>query len=292
MADDPLDEIFSDAPVTAPVVETTTAETTTGMTTEPVQDTTQPRDEQGKFAPKASETEPTSTAEITEPDKGKPPPGFVPIAVVQETRSKVGALEQQIATLTAALAQRQQPPAPVQEKAKPKDFWEDPDQFTEERVTAALNPVQNMVRGLIFNNSVREATREFGDEKINAAQDAIKQAIATGQLDGESVKAQLSQSFDPVGDVVRWHQKQAALQRVGTDPDAWLKTEIERLKGDPAFQAEIIERARSAASTQTTGRPAPVTLPPSLNRISGPGNEVIEGDTSSEGLFNHALAGR
>ena len=219
-----LDEILSGEPAQVEQPSAEPAEPTPAP--EP-----QPRDEQGKFASKEPKDAEPAPAEPTPQPTAEQPTGRVPLAAVHEERDKrrtaedrAADLERQVAELNGKLAgfmaqPRPQPaPQPAPETPKPVDFWESPDKF----IAQALSPLQAELQQERFDRSVeRHTSKPGGAEAVEAAETALRAAIESGQLNGDTVKAQLSQSRDPIGDIVRWHQNQP--QSV----EARLRAEIE-----------------------------------------------------------------
>jgi len=292
-----LDEILSGD--TAPAAATTTATEATPAipAPAPAADAGQPRGPDGKFAPKASDAPPAAspTPEPTPPADAQP--GTVPQQALHAARQSERAekdradrLERELAEVrgqVSLLSQRaMQPPPKAAEPVVAKDIWEDPDGF----VKNALTPVQEQMRTVVLTYSRREAIREHGAEKVDAAEAALKQAIASGALNGKEVTDRLQASLDPVGDVVNWHTRQSAISRVGNDPDKWLESELERRLNDPAEQAKILERIRASASTQQPGQTPATKLPPSLSRLPGGANEAKPGLGDDSERFARALA--
>lgn len=285
---DHLDSFLESAGVTAePATEVAPAP----ANPEPAPVTGQPRDEVGRFAPKATD-EPVAEQPGTEQQPQPSADGkTVPLSAFIEIRDESKTLKQQLQQALGrlqALEQRPQaqpqPPAPPPPK---RELWDDPDAYVNDRLT----PVQEALAETRAEISHLRAVAEFGKESVTAAHEAVNEAISRGELDRAKVNGQLAQSRDPVGDIVRWHQQQQAkanMQRIGNNPDAWLEAELEKRMADPAFQAKVIERARQP-NGQNTQSP-PVALPPSLSRIAS-GANAPGGDLSGEGLFAHATAG-
>lgn len=260
----------------------------------PAPEAGQPRDEVGRFAPKATET---PAAEQPQPEGQPAQPGNhqVPLealtAIRGENRDLKHQLQQALGRLHA-LEQRPQaqPQAPAQPQPK-REFWDNPDEYVAEQLT----PFQQQQVELNARLSHVAAVQEFGRETVTSAYEAVNEAIARGELDRNTVNGQLAKSRDPVGDLVRWQKGQQAkanMQRIGDNPDAWLEAELEKRIADPTFQAKVIERARGGAAPngQNTQSP-PIALPPSLSRIASGANAATDPDGSSEGLFAHATAG-
>jgi hypothetical protein len=217
-----LDEILS-GEQPEQVVEQPSAE----PVAEPSTPEPQPRAPDGKFASKEpSEPEPAPSEATAEKEQQ---PHRAPPGVIEERNKRKSAeeraadLERQLAELSGKLqgfmAQpRTQPaPQPAPEPPKPVDFWEDPNKFIEQ----ALAPLQAERMQERFEQSVERNISKHGEEAVEAAETALRAAIEAGQLNGETVKAQLGQSRDPIGDIVRWHQNQPA------SIEARLRAEIE-----------------------------------------------------------------
>jgi len=289
-----LDEILSGATAPAAATTTTTEATPAIPAAAPAADAGQPRGPDGKFAPKASDVAPAAspTPEPTPaaPVADAPPGAMVPQQALHAERQKNDELRRKLDELTgqvSLLSQRaMQPPPKAADPVVAKDIWEDPDGF----VKNALTPVQEQMRTVVLTYSRREAIREHGAEKVDAAEAALKQAIASGALNGKEVTDRLQASLDPVGDVVNWHTRQSAISRVGNDPDKWLESELERRLNDPAEQAKILERIRASASTQQPGQTPATKLPPSLSKLPGGANEAKPGLGDDSERFARALA--
>lgn len=289
---DHLDSFLESAGISAePAPEVVT--TATPAIPETAPETGQPRDEVGRFAPKATTGEPAAELPPTEqPPHTQPGAHTVPLEALTAIRGENRDLKQQLQQAIGrlqALEQRPQtqPPAQPQQPQPKRELWDDPDGYVADRLT----PVQQALAETRAEISHLRAVADFGKESVTAAHEAVNEAINRGELDRAKVNGQLAQSRDPVGDLVRWHQQQQAkanMQRIGNNPDAWLEAELEKRMADPSFQAKVIERARQP-NGQNTQSP-PVALPPSLSRIAS-GANAPGGDLSGEGLFAHATAG-
>lgn len=277
MTEGMLDEIMSEG-ATAPEV---TTETVT-QAPEPIETAAekQARDEAGRFAAKAiAEGNAPAAVEEPEPEGGQVPQQALHAARQKEKEAREQATEltrtiQQMQGQINLLTQQRQPPAAPAEPVKPPDFWEDPNKYVE----SALTPFQQELQRTRFHYSQRDALREHGQEKVNAAEEALKQALTSGSIDKAGLKAHLANSIDPVGDVVRWHLNSPQMK------EASLREQI---------KAEILAEMNPAPAADPAvppGQTAPLTkLPPSLSRLTG-GNAAADGDMSDEGLFNHAMA--
>lgn len=286
-----LDEIMSGAGETV-------SASTEPMTTEapaPVEPAGGPiRDEAGRFASQqqpqdgagAVSTEPP----VTEPHNAG---NGIPVAAVQAEREKrkqaESALEEmrrEMAELRGTVTALRQPVQPQQKEVQaPATIWDNPDEF----VKSQLSPIEQKLMAQQEFLSETLAVQAHGAETVEAAKKAIEAAAQTPQ--GQSVIQEMLKSRHPFDELVKWHKQQSAIERVGSDPDAWLNAEIEKRLADPTFLAQAVERARASASAPVPGRSAaPITnLPPSLSRMPGGANAAADNDTSDAALFSNAL---
>lgn len=240
------------------------------------------RDEHGRFAPKG-EDEPEAHEE-PEAEPGTEPEHNAPIGAVMAERRKAQAAQAERDTLARELAemrgqmsvlmQRQQQPEKPKEEPKPRpQMWDDPDSWGNTLVEERLSPIQEQLAEMTFRTSRAEAIAEFGKDTVQAAQQAVQAAVQAGQLNGETVKAQLSKSRDPVGDVVRWHQNSPAVQETSLR---------ERLRAE--LMAELGVDPNKPAAPAIPAKPL-VKMPPSLNRIPA-GHSAPERDESLDEVLS------
>jgi hypothetical protein len=275
-----LDEIMNgdDTPAVVEAVEEAPAE--------------QPRDETGKFAPKQDEgphvdPDNAAAAAVEGGERGK-----VPVAAVQAEREKARQARDEAETLRREMAelrgqvsvltqQRQQPAAPV-EKAKPKSFWENPDEFLSER----LAPVQQTVQQQRFEMSRMLAEEKLGADAVKAADDALGELIKANDPSVATLQATIAKSRHPYADLVAWHNKRQAMAEIGEDPTAYR----ERVRSE--LMAELGQVADTAVPAPSTTTKPLTKLPQSLSKLAGAGNGNGSVDTSDEGIFSHAMGGR
>lgn len=285
-----LDEIMNGAEVPE-VIDTVVAPETV----------TQPRDEAGKFAPK------TDDAPVVDPDNaaqsavegGEHEKGRVPVAAVQAEREKARLAREEAETLRREMAelrgqvtvlttQRQQPETPV-EKAKPKNFWENPDEFLADR----LAPVQQTMQTQRIELSTMLAVEKHGEAVVNEAQAALAAAMKANPNDPSliALDQQTRKSIHPMNDVLSWHSRQKAMADIGDDPTAYrsrLETELRE-----KIMAELGVDPAAAATPATSATTKPLTkLPQSLSKLPGAGNGSGEADMSDAGIFTHAMGSR
>lgn len=289
-----LDEIMSEA--LAPEVIETPSETRVA----PPTDATQPRDEHGKFAPKADVTTPASAdqpqAEV--PDE-EPESGHVPQKALHEERKKRQGAEQENTDLRRQMQEMQgqirlltertmQPATPAQpkEEAKPPVFWENPDAYIEHKLSSATQQTQ----GQFLQTSELLAIEKHGEAAVTEAGQAMYK-LAEARDPGAAAEYQrIMASRHPYGELVAWHQRHKAMQEIGSDPAAF------RAQLEAEFRAKYGIVEEQPAPQPTPGNPSstkPLTqLPKSLSRLPGGGNSPGEEDVSDSGIFAHAMAGR
>lgn|SRR3569623_158182 len=261
----------------------------------PVESTETPRDELGRFAPKeaAEQAAPTGEAasqEQTQPEANDKNHGIPPWRLKEEAdarraaadeaaryRSEVDSLRREL----MAIQKRNEPEQPI------PDIFEDAAGFVDHRNRAAIDPVKTEVQQLREFYSQRDAIREHGAEKVQAAFAALDQAARSGDREAQAAVERVKSSMDPYGEIVTWHKKQTIFSTIGDNPEAYVEKRLEEMLKDPAAQAKLLERIRGTAQA----RPSNVTqLPPSLNRATSaapPG--AADDDESEAGLLNSAL---
>lgn len=277
MADDneSLDEILSgNAPQ---------PETAEQQQPEPEAETAnQPRDDHGRFAPKAGEGEP-EVAEPDGPEAEQPEADHdAPVGALVAERRKRQAAEERASKLDrdmaemrgqmSVLMQRVNQPAqqPQPEPVKPPNWYEDP----EAAINHALTPIQQASRENTLFLSQQLAEIRFGEDKVSEAQNALKAAIESGSEDGRAWVAKLSNSRHPVGDIVKWHQNSPAVQQA---------TMREQLRAELMAEFGIDPNAPKPVVQPRTQTPN-IKLPPSLSKIPA-GHTVAERDESLEEIL-------
>lgn len=281
-----LDEIMSGA---SDAASANTAEPTPSVEAPASEAAGQPRDETGRFAsPQNGQSEAPAAIPGQNAAEHQAPGNGVPVAALQAEREKARtardeaeALRREIAELRGMVtAQRQPTPAQPAVTAKPEaTIWDNPDEF----VRGQINPVQEQLQETREMLLEMKAVQSHGAEAVEAAKEAAKALFGTPE--GKALAAKQGNLFS---NLVEWHKQQQTMQRVGSDPDAWLEAEMEKRLSDPTYQAQILERIRGSAA-QNTSRTQPVTnIPPSLSRMPGGANAAADNDMSDGSLFSHA----
>ena len=257
----------------------------------------QPRDEHGRFAPKAevAAEEPAPQVEVKEPEP-KDDEGRVPSWRLRELRESREAAErkaeeysrqsyaqqQQLAALQRQLADLQRP------KQEPVDFFQNPDGALDQRLTPLEEKFTAFESKLVLRASRAEAMAEHGVKSVREMEAAVEKASREGHPEINLLVAQMRASDDPVGVAMQWHKRNKMMDVTGGDPDAYRQRVADELLKDPAFQAKVIEAARGQAPQ---GSRPNIQLPPSLSRIPGsaPDHSSDDSDMSDAGLFRQAI---
>lgn len=256
---------------------------------------TQARDDHGRFATKAEQPEVVAEAPVEQPEpQPEVEPARVPQQALHAAREKAREKDAENEQLRRELAElrgqvqvlaRQPTPQTATQQAPTPEIWDDPNGF----VQAALTPVQKAMQQQAELFSRRMAVKEHGHEAVQSAYAALGAAMQGGDPSAQAEFQRIRASDDPYEDIVQWHKRTQTLQRVGSDPEAWLEAEMEKRLADPAVQAKFLEKIKGTAAANTS-RSNPVTsLPPSLNRLPAGGNVADENDASDAALFSFAM---
>lgn len=268
LSDEPIEQVAADETVTEqPAIEG------------------QARDEHGRFAAKAEEP--------AAPEPQGKEEAYVPSWRLREMREEREATERryqesqsqwqrQIAELQARLPKEEPKPAP--------DVFEDPNKFLEHGVRQAVDPIKSEIGQLREFYSRREATREHGAEKVNAAYEAVKQGMQSRDPETMAVYQRAMQSMDPFGEIVSWHQQKTVYSQIGNDPNAWFEKELEKRLADPQFASQQLQRIQSGVRAPGAQSPNQIKLPPSIGKVPSSHSASDDAaDMSDAGLFAHAM---
>jgi hypothetical protein len=161
------------------------------------------------------------------------------------------ALRERIAAMEAAA---RQPPQYQQQPQRPAQ------QPQQQRLHPVLEQrLADMEMDVKVKISEANALREFGRDAINAAGRAYQEAAARNPY----LRAQFVGSADPVGDVVRWHKRELAYEKLGGDPDAYIEAQV----------AARLEAMRNAPPQQQKQKP-PVNIPTDLSSAPNVGTRT------------------
>lgn len=271
-------EMFESALSDAPIEEVVTApvEAAPSETGE----NGQPRDQSGRFAPKAADVPAAPVTPAAEaPAAPAPKPedtnsGAIPAWRLAEVTQERNALRDRIAEMEAKLRQPAPQAAPAPVAPTVPDMFSDPEGYTaymEQKFEAKLR----MQRA----EDLMEAAAEKYGEKFTEAYNAMVKAKSEG--DHHSV-ARVANAKNPGEELIKWHKQRSLIDTTGGDLDAFLAQE--RAK----WEAERAGQQQPAPQQQQPGNI--VQLPPSLSRIGAASGPTPGGDMSSESLFRSALS--
>lgn len=277
----------------------TTPDPAPEVTPEP--ETGQPRDDKGRFAAKEEVAPPPEAVAATPPPpKPEPPSHQVPIQVMLDEREKrqtaareAEELRQKVEYLTRLVGQQPQPQPSAPEA--PPDFFQNPDAYFDYRLDAPRREVMGALQALnqrMEMMSQISAVEKYGQEAVDAAYTEIANRMQRGQ--GVHDYQRIMASPHPYAELVKWHQRETNLAKVGDDPTKWLEAEIAKRMEDPAFVNKILEAQQAKLTSQgNTGRPA-INLPPSLSKTPAAMGSVADDplDEDDGALLKSALSRR
>lgn len=249
----------------------------------------QHRDDQGRFAARQAEEAAQQQQDTQSAQQQRE--GFVPSGRLREEREAREAAERRFNEAQANWQRQMQAieaRLPKQEQPKRPDLFENPDGAIDHGVRQAVDPIKSEIGQLREFYSQREAVREHGAEKVNAAKQALEQGMSVRDPEAWAIYNRAMQSMDPYGDIVNWHQQKSVFSQIGSDPNAWFgKTLDERLASDPKFAAEIMQKIQNSVQGQNNSQAQQqIVVPPNLRRSPGAraGNEE-SGDMSNASLI-------
>lgn len=251
----------------------------------------QVRDDKGRFAAgePAPGGQPEAQPQPEQPPAAKTEPTIPPSRLREESdaRRKAELRNAELETELRMLRGNAQP-----QPQQPVDMFNNPDAWGNQLV----DPVRSEVRDVTEYFSRRLAEQQFGPDKVQEAYAALAQAVQSGQVPQQAVQ-QLSQSRDPYGEIMAWHQRTSILSEIGNDPTAYRQKIIDGFLSDPA-NAQRIQESLRPAQPAPNAAPAPsaanLRIPPSLNRqtsaaSSAPGTAP---DVSDAALFEQTVSRR
>ena len=235
----------------------------------------QPRDPQGKFAPK--------------PQGQQGQQHNVPLAELLKERDARQRLEAHAQELTRAvmdLQQRLSPQAPQQPQG-PETIFDDPKAYLDQHVMQPLRQEGQMYIMKVKDDLSREqANMQFGAQEVNAALAQMQQIRQTPQ--GNFIFNQIMQSGHPYGQLVQWHRQARAQAAIGANPQGWLRQQQQSWANNEKVQDYVMQLRAKRLGAQKVNPPN-VQLPPSLSSVrSSSGRMDNGGDLSSASLYDFA----
>ena len=253
----------------------------------PEEGNNQLRDETGKFAaasdegvkPEAVETEATDDVNT---DDDKADHGQIPSWRLREVTQERNAAREETTKLRDQLAQMQQQLNSMQRqqpKPEPKaeeipDIYSDPEGYT----------------NYLNSNFEKRLTEQRAEMSLQMAHirhgESFEKAYEAARQADPQTLANIRNSADPGEALVRWHKQNSLFEQTGGDLDSYIAKQLEAKMNDPAFQAQVIEKAR--ANSQGSGG-TQINLPPTVSKMTGSTRGSASGGMSSGELFESAL---
>lgn len=252
----------------------------------------QPRDEQGRFAAKET-TEPPPVAE-QQAAPSSPQPGNqdhrIPLRELLDERDKrqqaareAEELRARVEYLSRLVGQQQQPQSqPQVPSQEPPDFFQNPDGYLEHRIDPLRRQAAEAIGALerrMELMSQQSAVEKYGEQTVADAYGEMARRLQSGQ--GQYEYQRIMASPHPYAELVKWHQREASLAKVGPDPNAWFEAELAKRLQDPAFVGKVIEQERAKQASTGSGRPA-INLPPSLSRTPSAMGTMDDANTDED----------
>jgi len=232
--------------------------------------------------------------------------------------AELATLNRRIDDILARQAPPQQPQQQQQktepEKAQKPDMFTDPEGYEkwvlEQARADAASSAMDVYQKRFVESSMADAHETNGDEFVRAYENltginpVTQQVTRPGVQQDPIVRAQVAKivnSPNPGRALMKWHNEQKTMQRVGADPakfEEQIRNETrEALMKDPEFRKQLLAEMKGEAAQADNGRPRNVTrFPKSLGDASGGSSaqraagEDLDG--SEEGLFESVWADR
>ena len=204
--------------------------------------------------PAAPEPEPQGDGRARDPETGR----FVPISALLDERDKRQAETAKRIDLEAQLQRYQQPQQPEYVPTDPSGI-----------IQYALAEQQRVAFNERLNTSELMARQAHGEDIVSEAQQAFLSAVGQNPM----LQQQLQGQIHPYDFVVKWHRQHKLMSEIGQDPEAWRKSEAEKIRAQvlAELQGQGVQPAQSSQQPppSVVGRPAAAragTVP------IGPGN--------------------
>lgn len=279
MTDQPLDDITSGQGADAPALESAPADGSQGRP--------ENRDERGRYA--AQQQQDDTGAAAQQEQNGRPPEGFIPIQALDARLAKQAEGFQKQLREQAENFQRQfavfAPKPPVETPKAPPHFFDDPDAAFDNRLRAAIDPIQQSQTSIVENFSRMMASDKFGEDTVNAAMSEIEKRVSQNPQGMRATYERIMRAPHPYGELVKWHKEVSALSTYGDDPEAYINAEVERRiaaaqggqqqNGGQQFQPQHQQRPPTMPSSFASARnngprsAAPSSGPRPLSEIMG-----------------------
>lgn len=191
--------------------------------------------------PAAPEPEPQGDGRARDPETGR----FVPISALLDERDKRQAETRKREELEQQLQRYQQPQQPEQVPTDPSGI-----------IQYALAEQQRIAFNERLNTSELMARQAHGEDIVSEAQQAFLAAVGQNPM----LQQQLQGQIHPYDFVVKWHKQHKLMSEIGQDPEAWRKSEAEKIRQQvlAELQGQGVQPAQSSQQPppSVVGRPA------------------------------------
>lgn len=254
----------------------------------------QPRDEHGRFAPKAADEPAPVEQPKAEPEKEDR--GNIPAWRLREEAEARRAAEARLEEFNRREWQRDQELAQLRQQLQqfqaPKQEPVDPYADLPGAIKQATSPFEDRFASfeskMMLRASRAEAVVDYGKQAVVEMEQAIEKAMQSRNPEMQLLSMQMRASDHPVGIAMKWYQNNKLVETTGGDIEAYKAKLLE----DQEFLGRAVEAARLRASGQPGQKPAPnIQLPPSINKAtSSLSHEAADNDMSDAAMWRHATA--
>ena len=251
----------------------------------------QPRDEHGRFAPKAAD-EPAPVAEQpkAEPEREQGIPSWrlkeeaearrAAEAEREEYKRRTWQHEQELAQMRAQLERLNAP------KQEPIDPYSDLNGAIQQTLSPFEGRLQSFETKMMMRASRAEAVVDYGKDAVKDMEAVIEKEMQGRNPEMQALGQRMRMSDHPIGEAMKWYQNHKLLQETGGDINAFKA----KLLDDPDFLGKALEASQAKARGNQTSTNK-IQLPPSLNKAtSSLSNEAADNDMSDAALYRHAIA--
>lgn len=186
---------------------------------------------------------------------------------------EVSSLRQEIADRDAAwerrIAQLMEAQKPKAEPQSKPDWYENPDAAASHAFQQNAIPHFQQINQALMANNKLVAELKFGDDKVQAADDAFMAAVRSGKIDQADFQ-KVTAAPNIFAAAVQWHQRQLAQAEIGDDPSAYrAKVEAEIL-AKYGIQPGTQQQAQPGQSVTTAAMPSNIAGARNVGSRSGP----------------------
>lgn len=216
-----------------------------------------PRDEKGRFAPKAEEPTADTPEPVGEKPEVAPPPvaaptsppdGYVPLAALVDQRLEARQAKQRLQELERQLREAQTP------KQEPVDFYADPDAAFNQRIQQAMSPFQQQLMEAKTALFEERLYRVAGSDKAAKIEAEIGKALEAGDPEVAMLSNTLqTQGLSAVKALVDWYDKRtfdpsAERERLKAELLAELQSEGKAPQAPPSVMPSNLAAARNVGN--------------------------------------------